>query len=212
MPQLKKYNFMEVGIKSPLNLNGDLQTLRNEAGLPIVFLIDESHDNLNSCINKNIENAIELIKNADVRIIGVESRYGGKLWNEGDEEYEEENDNANDYKGGCTTFEDGLKEEYENYLFGVESFGIMSKIACSFGKGNGLDSIDKISDHHLNKLRSKHFIKTLFEHHQANEVKGNLLLNCGRDHNTHIEEWIKSGEIDEIANHRANYIRINTID
>ncbi len=218
MPQFKEYKLQNFGIEPMLELRGSLRILRNEIGLPLVFLIDENHDNSNNCIDKNIEDAKELIVNAEVVLIGVESLAGGKEWSIDDEDYCNNDFNGKFYKlqesnwkNNCTKFADELSIKHKSKIFGVESMGMMEKIEIDALEGNPYFQRD-ISTHPLNKVRSKHFIQTLFEHYNLLQTAGgNLILNCGRNHNTDIEEWIESGEIDAIAGYRANYLRLNSI-
>jgi hypothetical protein len=205
----REYILHDLGIEMPLNLEGDLRILRAEKGLPIVFLFDEHHGDLNSCIDKNIENAIELIDKGNIVIVGVESHTGGKEWNSDDKSYIEyggsEKDYINRIIGNPTKFFDGLSSnEFVNLVKGVECEAFSDELAEY--KGN-LPFIEIP----INITRTKHFIRTLFELREQLNSSGNLILNCGRDHNTHIAEWIDNGEIDNIAGFRANYIRINTI-
>jgi hypothetical protein len=201
------FNLKDIGIETPLNLGGDLRILRAEKGLPIVFLFDEEHENLNGCIDENIKNAIALISKANVEIIGVESHSGGKQWDQyyqeymDDEEFDKSIDNIQ--VNNSPDFRNGLVKDYEDYLKGVECKGMLDKMECN--------SKISITENPLNIERSRHFIQTLFVKRKVLNLKGNLILNCGRDHNTHIADWIANGEIDNIAGFRANYIRIDTI-
>lgn len=218
MSQDKEQNLEGLGIELPSKLLGDLRILRAEKGLPTVFLIDENHDNLNNCIDKNIENATELINKVQVVLVGVESWAGGKSWDPEDQIYSETYSNkkmddyyAKQYKSDKAKFVNELKNNHSNLIYGVESFGMMHRIGEDFMEGN-LYYGTEVSDHPLHKSRSAHFIKTLFENYNYENLKGNLILNCGSNHNTHIEEWVSNGEIDSIANFKANYVRINTIE
>lgn len=213
-----EYNLQHLGIVLPISLEGNLRILSEEIGLPTVFLFDEHHENLNSCIDKNIENAKELINKGDVVIVGVESLAGGKSWDSEKQRYSENYSNkkmddyyANIYKSDHAKFINELNINYSKYIHGVESFGMMHRIGEDFLAGKDYYETE-IPDHPLHKTRSEHFIRTLFEYYTLKNLKGNLILNCGSNHNAHIEEWVNNNEIDEIVNFRANYIRINTID
>lgn len=212
------FNLQNIGIETPLNLEGDLRILREEKGLPIVFLFDEHHENLNNCIDKNKENARELIDKGSIKLVGVESFAGGKAWDYDKQTYDELYlDRKFDecfiklYKSNCILFADCIIKINPNLITGVECWGMMRRIPYDFTEGKKYFG-KEIATHHLHKERSKHFIETLFEKRNRLNLDGNLILNCGSNHNTHIEEWINSGEIDEIAKFRANYVRINTID
>ncbi len=218
MPQHKEDSLNDFNFLEKLELQGSLRILLEEKGFPIVFLIDENHDNLNNCIDKNVKNAIALIAKAKVDIVGVECFAGGKSWDSEKMEYSDNYFNkklddryAESYKSSNIKFSDGLKLKFNNYIFGVESFGMVHRMGEDFAIGGKYYGTD-VSAHPLNNERSKHFIRTLFEHHHDNNLKGNLILNCGIHHNRDIENWIEKKEIEKIANQKASYIRLNTID
>jgi hypothetical protein len=197
-------NFQSVSL---LQLNGNVKVIRNDPSLPFVFLFDENHDNENECIDKNIENAKELISNTNIEIIGVESLAGGRDWNEDTREYVTDDSNEKYYrevtlkkwKSNCTRFADELSNIYPSLVFGVESVGMMN-------------SIEDPNDRIMHQKRSKHFIITLFGIYHDQKLNGNLILNSGSNHNDDIETWILNGEIDAIAGTRSNYVRIDTIN
>jgi hypothetical protein len=205
------YDLKNFGFDLTIELIGNVTFLRTEIGLPIVFLFDEHHGNLNNCIDKNIVNAIELIYNGNVVLVGVESLAGGKSWDIENRIYSDDYPNKKfddlfikEYKSSVTKFADEVKKVQNNSVCGVECYGMTHIISEDISLGNYHD----VKTHPLNIERSKHFLQTLFENDLNN---GNLILNCGSDHITHIEEWILSEEIDNIAGYKANYIRINNI-
>lgn len=210
---MSEHNLQRFGIQTPLNLLGDLRFLLEENGLPVVFLIDEHHGNLNGCIDSNIKNAIELIDKANVVLVGVESHYGGFVWDEYERGYtDEENYSLVSIKTITNTqpkFATSIKDKYPKIVFGVECLGLLNNIEMDYihKRVNNIP----LPDHPFQRERSKHFIKTLFRIMSKSNLEGNLILNCGRDHNTHIEEWIVSGEIHDIAGFKASYIRLNAI-
>lgn len=201
------------------DLIGTSKVLRFHEGCPIVFLIDENHDNLNNCIQSNIQNAILLIDNAKVVLIGVESQAGGKAWDYKQQRYGDylewnfDRDNfIKPYKSRCTTFANSCAKHEGANIIGVECWGMTHKIQADiFEEDSEYYGIDA-AEHPLNFERSKHFIQTLFEEYNAQNLNGNLILNCGSNHNKHIEEMINQNEIDSITGMPATYIRINTIN
>lgn len=214
----KEYNLKTYGVELPVELIGRLTFLRTEENLPIVFLVDEHHGNPNSCIEKNIANAFELIEKAKVVLVGVESLAGGRSWDPENQEYSNDYFNkkfddhlAKGYKNTVTKFADEVEKHSRSIVCGVESFGMMHRIGEDCLEGNFHFGKD-VSLHPLNESRSKHFIETLFENYNLKGLQGNLILNCGSNHNSHIEQWVINGEIDDIVGIRANYIRINTIN
>lgn len=208
--KIGKLNFNLLGIDNILNLYGSVKNISNNE-LPIVFLLDEKHNDDES-IKRNIANAIELIEKANVKIVGVESHSGGRQWDQYYQEYLDEDDFEDDFDNivtnGSPEFANLLKEKYyENvHILGVECKGMLDKMSCT------IHNEEDLQDNALNIQRSRHFIKTLFELRtkKANQ-EGNLILNCGRDHNNHIENWIINGEIDEIVGCEAVYVRLNTL-
>jgi len=212
--ELKEYDLKDYGIELPLEMIGELKFLKLEKGLPIVFLFDEHHGNLNSCIDKNIVNAFELLSKGNVVAVGVESLAGGKSWDTKNKVYSDEYLNkkeddfyATRYTSNVTKFADEIEKGFKNITFGIESFGMMHVLMEDIALGK----YQEVKLHPLNFERSKHFVTTLQDKLKTlNE--GNVILNCGSDHNTHIQSWIENGEIDEMIGVSANFIRVNTID
>lgn len=207
-------NLKEFGIEEPLNIIGTHKILHIEKNATIVFLIDENHENLNGCFDSNIKNAKELINKANVVLVGVESLAGGLEWDKETENYVEDDSNSKLYEfykstwtNDCTTFADAIKINHSNKVVGVESMGMMDKIIEDDCNGIYKD----VTENPINNERSKHHIKTLLEKRNELGLEGNLILNCGSNHNSDIEEWINSGDIEEITGFKASYIRLNTI-
>jgi hypothetical protein len=201
-----KVTLNKIGKNEPLNLIGSVEILSLIPNTPIVFLIDEMHDD-EVIVQNNVNNANELIRNANVNYIGVESHLGGYEWDTEKQDYNyEEYDNS--FKlNGSALFTNNFIPEKRNYVYGVECYEIFNKIFIDLR----MNKYSDITIHPLNKLRSKHFLKTIIEKWNINQ-NGNLILNCGRDHNSHIEQWINNGTIDDIAGVKASYIRLNAFD
>jgi hypothetical protein len=214
-----EFNFKNIGIEKTLQLFGSLSILKFSNKSPIVFLFDENHNNENDCITKNIENAYTLIKDANVVLIGVESMAGGKEWDEEIGEYVTDNLNEKyyreiilkDWRNNCTTFSDSIGVNFSDLIIGVESVGMMNKTEVDIYNQSPLDIGSAIKNHPLSELRSKHFIKTLFEYYTSIKLKGNMILNCGSNHISHIEEWVLNGEIEKLSDIKATYVRINNL-
>jgi hypothetical protein len=209
-------------IKILQELKGRFNILSFQEGLPIVFLFDEKHKNLIST-EFNISNAIELIQKANVQLIGVESLAGGKEWDDESENYVQNDDNIkwynkclSEYKNDFTVFADELSTNYNEMIYGVESIGMIDKteldVIEEYKNLNIEETRKYIKTHKLTFERSKHFIKTLIELYISKKLKGNLILNCGLDHNTHIEQWIKKNMIYKIINGDYSFVRLNTIE
>ncbi len=203
----------KLGLDVNTNLIGKIELLSfDENATTILFLFDEHHENLNDCINNNILNAIELIENGNVNIVGVESLAGGESWDCENQIYSDDYQNkklddvfAEKYKSSCTKFADNLALYSKDVIFGVECFGMMHSIVEDISLGKYIDVIS----HPLNIERSKHFVKTVVNNYPLK--KGNMIINCGSNHNNHIAKWVKSGEIDQLIEMKINYVRINTM-
>lgn len=177
---------------------------------PTVFLIDEHH-NHNFSTDNNIEIARDLISNNSLRLIGVESHYGGYKYDNGTRRYENEyceaevctHTIANTY----TRFIDELSNE--NVIrIGVESEGLSDQIVFDAIENPIYRSQPYL---HVNSIfRSIHFIITLFEEYKRRNIAGNLMLNCGSNHNNHIQMFIEQHIIDGITLTPASYYRIRS--
>ena len=215
MLKSQEYNWTEYGLEQPLNLFGSIEILHIETNSPIVFLIDETHDN-DISTDYNVKNAVELITKANVDIIGVESHRGGRVWDQYYGKYLStfEIRSVKQYKAAVNTypyFALHIPVNYQDFVFGVECEGMLSKIHCNLAVDDNPYFGKPVVNHPLNIERSKHFIRTLFEIRERVNRKGNLILNCGSNHNTHIKEWVDLGEIEIITECKASYIRLNTI-
>ena len=199
-------------------IKGKFRRLNNLGNFPIIFLFDEKHGNESNNIENNITNADLLINNCLIVLIGVESLGGGKKWCGETGSYVEE-DNTPFYveykkkwKSNCTRFSDEVSKKNADKICGVECIEMMDKIEvdlydkCQFG------SKDAVSNHYLHQERSKHFLITLVDTYKEKKLKGNMILNCGLEHNNDIERWIRNDELKDIIDFKANFIRINTFD
>jgi hypothetical protein len=213
-----EFDWHNVGFKKKLDISGDIKLLNDfERGLPILFLLDENHNDTVS-ITKNVENALQLVSDASVVIIGVETYAGGKEWCRETQNYVTDDVNEKEYReldipshtNSYPQFADTIKKQHPDKIYGVESIGMFNKIIEESSMVEKTERDEFVNSHKLHFERSKHFIKSLFEDFVSINTTGNLILNCGSDHNNHIESWIKDGSIDEISKFKANYIRINT--
>lgn len=210
----------ECGISEAITVLGTMKVLQAAKGSPVVFLFDEFHCD-KACISENVANAHELVKKCGITLVAVESEYGGYTWDIESECYtkdrgvslletffpesREKEFDPGDSKilaNDCPQFGDEMRRLGANVL-GVECRGLSEALECAHAATKA-----PISDHHFNLKRSKHFLRTLFDLQTHHALAGNLILNTGANHNTHIENWILSGEIDEIAGRKASYIRL----
>lgn len=210
------YDLNVIGIEKTILLYGNLEIIQIVQDSPTVFLIDENHDNPNDCIAKNAANAMKLIEFGNVVLVGVESHSGGQEWDQYDECYIDEFEyhlvSKSTATNTCPEFANSLVQFHPNKVYGVESFGLLSRIETDYGEGNIRSLGVDVRSHVFQRERSRHFIRTLFDMHEKFNLDGNMILNCGSDHNSHIEEWIRSGEIEEISRKRASFIRLNSCD
>ena len=190
-----------------LTLTGTATVLRDITDAPTVYLIDEKHKH-DPSTDENVENAMELIKRADARLVGVEGYKGGFEYN-GSE-------------GGYTkTYVDGdLTEarrigEYPRFakamteavpVVGVDCEGFSDEMLVDVAENKW--EKDKIGDHPNQAARSRHFIKTLFEERTRLGLGGSLILNCGSKHNRRFEAWILDGTIDQLTGQAASFVRL----
>ena len=219
------HDLTRYGLHKSVSITGNLVELLEEYGAPIVFLIDENHTS-SDCINENVANATELVTKCNVDLIGVESHSGGYTWNCIFGRYDKDLDpnerlqqdlfggsNPNidpgdspESVGACTQFADSLRN-IKTKVVGVESLGLHRQLESDTAPG-GSGYGEPISDNSWNLKRSEHFLRTLFQLRGHHGLSGNLILNVGGQHNTHVAEWIQDGSIENKAGSKASYIRV----
>lgn len=202
-----QYDLQACGIERPIRIVADLRILLPGMGVPVVFLIDENHGS-GDCIKQNLAIARELIEKATVKLIGVESHAGGEEWDVHEERYNGKFDMGEDTNAisDCPKFADEMRSSAAKVL-GVESRSMSEEQQGDFCVGGSW--YGKQEKHHpLNEKRSEHFLRTLFELRRRHDLTGNLILNAGGDHNSHIESWIKDGTVETKARHKAAYVRL----
>lgn len=204
-----KHDLRIYGIPEPVDLVGNVAPVFAVQNLPIVFLLNENHS-IPDCIQQNVANARELVRNANVTLVGVESHQGGCEWDDYDECYY----NPERFNPGTDPHPVSEHPEFANSLrdsgatvVGVECLGMANKEHCDFAPGGQWHGRAE-RDHPLNRSRSEHFLKTLFELWRRNGGAGNVILNAGGDHISHIEDWIKDGTAERIAGQKATYLHI----
>jgi hypothetical protein len=199
------YDLYDFGIKYQIRILGGLVKLTSAEVAPIVFLLDETH--AVECIQQNLENSKELIKHCGISFAGVESHVGGLKWDDCyRHQYTTEFDNGinvtpiNEYP----QFADGLRN-LGLPVFGVECQGLSNELECDL-----LDKPDDgpIANRQFNLARSEHFIRTLFRMRDEHGLHGNMILNVGGNHNTHISNWIRDGSIETKVGQKAAYVRL----
>ena len=207
----REYTFPDYGIEHPVSLIGRVTPLLPGRGVPVVFLLDENHG-IDECIEQNIANARALVQSAGVTLIGVESHAGGFLWDDYEGKYypfdQKRYDNGDDLSplNTCPTFADRLRGSGAT-LVGVECRGMLNQQECDFAPGNEWHG-KPAGDHPLNVLRSEHYIRTLLEMRSQRGLTGNLILNAGGAHISHIEQWIRNASIEAKAKGKAAYVRV----
>ena len=190
---------------------GNIIYRRGGVVCPTVYLIDEHHHH-NGSIDDNIRIANHLIANNNVRLIGLESHYGGYEYDNGTHRYDyncyrDPLATVDNIANNCLRFEEGLVGN--NFiLVGVENEGLSTEMEIEVATNPLYGGHPQL---HVNNIyRSIHFIKTLFEEYRRRNVDGNIILNCGSNHNNHIQMFIEQRIIDGITGTPANYIRIRS--
>lgn len=203
----REYTFPDYGIERPVSLLGCVTPLLPGRGVPVVFLIDENHG-IDECIEQNIVNARALVQTAGVTLVGVESHRGGFEWFEG--KYSSRFDPGTNRMpvNRCPKFAEEMLKTHPGIVFGVECLGMSDEQECNCAVNDNPYFGKPIKDHPLDAARSQHFIYTLFEMQTRHGRGGNLILNAGGDHNSHIEQWIKDGSIEARARRKAAYVRV----
>lgn len=206
-PKPTRYHVKECGIQTPLLIVGDLQVLLPGTDIPIVFLIDENHGSP-ECIQQNIANAKELLSKAGVMLVGVESHAGGKEWDGHEGRYNSRFDLGEDKNAvsNCPGFANEMRSSSARVL-GVESRSMSDEQQGDFCVGGSWYGKPE-KDHPLNERRSEHFLRTLFDLRRTHGLSGNLVLNAGGDHNSHIAKWITEGSVAAKAGQAAAYVRL----
>lgn len=202
-----QYDLCNCGIGNPTSIIGGLRILLPGTDVPVIFLIDENHGS-DACIKQNLANAREMIEKAAVKLIGVESHAGGEEWDIHEERYNGRFDMGEDANpvSDCPKFADEMRSSAAKVL-GVESRSMSGEQQGDFRVGGSWYGKEE-KGHPLNKKRSEHFVRTLFELRRRHNLNGNLILNAGGDHNSHIEGWVRDGTIEAKAGQKAAYVRL----
>ncbi|MEI6781980.1 MAG: hypothetical protein WCQ21_13790 [Verrucomicrobiota bacterium] len=206
----REYTFPDYGIERPVSLLGGVTPLLPGRDVPVVFLIDENHG-IDECINQNIANARSLVQSAGVTLIDVESHAGGYQWDDYEGKYHPFDQNRCDNGDNssplntCPKFADSLRGAGAT-IVGVECRGMLDQQQCDFVPGGSWEG-RPAGEHPLNALRSEHYIRTLLEMRSRRGLTGNLILNAGGAHISHIEQWIRDASIEAKANAKAAYVR-----
>jgi hypothetical protein len=204
-PEPTQYDLQACGIETRILIIGSLRILLPGTEVPVVFLVDETH--AEDCINQNLLNAEQLTEHCRISFAGVESRYGGYKW---DDCYRHQYTKDFDLGVHLTEanthpqFADGIGK-FGVKVFGVESEGLSGELLSDLSDN---PPPPPMKDRAFNVARSEHFIRTLFQLRVAHCLDGNIILNVGGNHNTHIAQWIGDGSIETKVGHKAAYIRL----
>ena len=160
---------------------------QHENNQPYIFLLDENHD-MADVISDNLEIAYELIADYGVGLVGVED-YASRIDPyKGDVCHPRHHSTAElpyaHYIGTETRFAKGI-QNHGAIVVGVDSEGLKCEIEMT------CKSIDDVSNHPANVLRSENFVMSLFQERQYRGLECNVLINCGADHNQHILDFVK---------------------
>jgi hypothetical protein len=177
-------------------------------------------------LEPNVSNAIKLILEGGVKLVGLESHLGGRVWEYGKYKTHWQDGIFIDLQSPITPvkhstegtdsllkhtqFADGLIEyvEKENLslnLKGVECEGLHDEVHCLICDGGDKSEIER-----LHEFRSKHFLETLL-HYYRGDSRGNMILNVGKNHCQHIEKWVTEEILDMIGKDALDfsYIRVS---
>ena len=187
---MQAYNLSHLGIAQPVNIEGVVIELHSD-GMPVLFLIEEHHTTP-ECIAQNIANLTQLVANADVKLIGVESHVLGDA---------APGTVCNDHPEVANTF---LNQA------GVTVVGVESAELCNQIEEDIFDGFwaTGANTHPNNYLRSYFYLAGLFRFRRERGLDGNLALNAGRAHIDHIEKMVRCGRADELAGQAVAYVRV----
>ena len=177
--------------------------------MPVVFLIEENHS-ICECIKQNIVNAQVLVQKAQVTLIGVESHQGGRQWDDYSGKYKDTFDMGENLEpvNDSPKFANSMRSSRAKVL-GVECLGMLNQEQCDLATDD-LWKGKPAKEHPFNQQRSEHFVRTLLELRSRHHLTGNLILNAGGDHISHIASWINDGTIERRARQKATYVRVRS--
>ncbi len=185
------------------------RVLRTNPGAPTLFLLDEFH-HCDACTDDNVRIADRLFKSG-VRLAGVEGFNGGREWvyHGQQQPHYTERVVSGDVRGTCgisdyPRFAEQLLE-LALPVVGVDCAGMCDQAEVEMYEGTW-----KTGRHPNHHRRSLHFVATLFATARAEGVTGDLLLNCGAEHNADIETLARSREPLPADWPNWNYIRVRS--
>lgn len=171
-----------------------------------IYLFDEYHG-CDDCTDENIRHA-EYLLDRSVVLAGVEGFAGGRRYDSQDGEYVDEW-----VSGECTdatqigsypNFANALMEKGHR-VTGVDCRGLSDEIEIDIVEGRF--SPEDVAEHPNQRRRSIHFLTTLITEADNRDLGGDLLLNCGSDHNMRIQEMLMSGKTPDPEWESYNYVR-----
>jgi hypothetical protein len=189
---MAKHNLSRFGIAVPVELDGDVNVLRQVGGVPVVFLIDEHHTTP-ECIAQNIQNAQNILSGCPSILVGVESHAAL-------------HDPTNSQPvSTCPEFANAMVLANASVI-GVEDTTLYDKIIIDIADGKWAS--ENMTNHPNNTARSRSFIRTLATEFQERQLNGGMMLNAGRKHIDDIAVLIEAGTIDELTTQQFSYVRI----
>ena len=159
-----------VGIANPVAIDGSVSIAAANPGTPILFLLQEHHATL-ATIQENIDNAQELINTANVDLIGAESHSA-------DEDIDQLTRINNQ-----PAFADHFSQQATR-IVGIEYRDVFNHLDqdTSTDAWGGVT----VRTHPLNIVRSFAFVGSLFRTRNFDALTGNIILNAGGEHVSHI--------------------------
>lgn len=165
--------------------------LRSTPGAPTLFLLDEFH-HCDACTDDNARIADSLFSSG-VCLVGVEGFEGGREWVYHNQQPQYSQRVVSDVVSRTTGISDYPRFaqkllDLSRPVVGIDCAGLCDQVEVEMYEGTWLPSMGRHPNHHR---RSLHFVGTLFAAATARRVSGDLLLNCGAEHNADIERIVR---------------------
>ncbi len=184
--------------------------LRVKVAAPTLFLLDDFH-HCDTCTDDNVQIALDLFKQG-VCLAGVEGFEGGREWLYHDQQPGYSDSVVSDAVGTVPGIGD-----YPRFalalraaalpVVGVDCAGMCDQVLVDAYDGTWPASAGRHPNH---RLRSTHFVSTLLVAAQARGLTGDLLINCGAEHNSDIATVVGSAGQLPPGWPDWNYVRIRS--
>ena len=148
---------------------------------PVVWLLDEYHQH-EASIGQNIDIALALLAQDAAGLVGVEDYYAEDDLYDGGEAYVEPHPPSD--LPQAASADEPSRFAMAVYAVGHAVIGVDSEAWVNqfLGEPGG----GPVGDHPAQWGRSMHFLRSLLSQYAARNASGNVILNCGSNHNTHL--------------------------